>query len=111
LSGVRFNDDLTVDVTTVVTQPFALEVGGGGICCKNSLTTQDVVAPASSSLLWNVTKIFFATDSKAAYMAKGTGDLMTNVERYARCETPKPFWTSSVNDTDHWKADLRLKDS
>ena len=36
---------------------------------------------------------------------------MTNVERCARCETPKPFWTSSVNDTDHWKADLRLKDS
>jgi hypothetical protein len=31
LSGVRFNDDLTVDVTTVVTQPFALEVGGGVI--------------------------------------------------------------------------------
>ena len=21
---------------------------------------------------------------------------MTNVERYARCETPKPFWTSSL---------------
>jgi hypothetical protein len=42
-----------------------------GICCKNSLTTQDVVAPASSSQLWNVTKIFFATDPKAAYMAKG----------------------------------------
>jgi hypothetical protein len=42
-----------------------------GICCKNSLTTQDVVAPAGSSLLWNVTKIFFATDPKAAYMAKG----------------------------------------
>ena len=21
---------------------------------------------------------------------------MTNVERYARCETPKPFWESSV---------------
>jgi hypothetical protein len=33
-----------------------------GICCKNSLTTQDVVMPASSSLLWNVAKIFFATD-------------------------------------------------
>ena len=34
---------------------------------------------------------------------------MTNVERYARCETPKPFWTSS--DIDHRKADLRSKDS
>jgi hypothetical protein len=80
---------------------------------------------------------------------RGTGDLMTHVERYARCETPQPFWTSfenvadvmgqadgdapaqnpgrlsevprgdssrmplaaQVNDTDHWKADLRSKDS
>jgi D-3-phosphoglycerate dehydrogenase len=33
-----------------------------GICCKNSLTIQDVVTSARSSLLWNVAKIFFATD-------------------------------------------------
>jgi hypothetical protein len=32
------------------------------ICCKNSLTIQDVEASPSSSLLWNVVKIFFATD-------------------------------------------------
>ena len=31
-------------------------------CCKNSLTIQDVVASPSSPLLWNVAKIFFATD-------------------------------------------------
>src|SRR5215813_13837631 len=37
-----------------------------GICCKNSLTIQDVAAPAGSSLLWNVTKIFFATDPNLA---------------------------------------------
>src|SRR5262249_34960259 len=32
------------------------------ICCKHSLTIQDVVSHAISSLLWNVAKIFFATD-------------------------------------------------
>jgi hypothetical protein len=28
------------------------------ICCKNSLATHGIVASASSSLLWNVAKIF-----------------------------------------------------
>ena len=54
---------------------------------------------------------------------------MTNMERYARGARPKPFWASFVKSevprgdssrtplaaqvcgTDHWKADLRSKDS
>src|SRR5262245_27331430 len=32
------------------------------LCCKNSLTIQDVAVTISSSLLQNVTKIFFATE-------------------------------------------------
>jgi hypothetical protein len=32
------------------------------ICCKTSLTTKDIVAHPGSSILWNVAKIFFATD-------------------------------------------------
>ena len=34
-----------------------------GFCCKNSLTIQAVVTTTSSSLLRNVAKIFFATES------------------------------------------------
>ena len=38
------------------------------LCCKNSLTIQDVVITTSSSLLQNVAKIFFATEpSRDAY--------------------------------------------
>jgi hypothetical protein len=33
-----------------------------GLCCKNSLTIQDVVTKTGSSLLQNVAKIFFATE-------------------------------------------------
>jgi hypothetical protein len=33
-----------------------------GICCKNSLAIQNVVVSSCSLLLWNVAKIFFATD-------------------------------------------------
>ena len=32
------------------------------ICCKNSLAIQNVVVSSSSLPLWNVAKIFFATD-------------------------------------------------
>jgi hypothetical protein len=60
------------------------------ICCKNSLTTQDIGALTSSSRLWNVAKIFFATEPRKLLKAVKEfshyiGDNNTFTSNYGDC--------------------------